>query len=247
MGYALEQMRKLRAFTAVLAVAMLSLWGCASSTPPARPSARPFDDVRRLVIVVSGESTFTMVEHAVEPGRTFDEVIKWVPYSVVWRPVAQLVHRGINWALETDRAARTAPSLVGVSPRLVVAEAMARTLRASGSFDEVRILEQEPAGEERRSADAIVRVSVPAWGLVRVQEGKQDLLSGFADVRSQMAVPATGVVLWEDSQDVTHPERVPLESFMRSRDFARQEMVDVLERAGQRVANELLYARSAGK
>ena len=247
MSYALPQMRKLRAFTAVLAVAMFSLWGCASSTTPPRPSARPFDDVRRLVIVVSGESTFTMVEHAVEPGRTFDEVLKWVPYGVALRPVAQLVHRGINWALETDRAARAAPSLVGVSPRSVVAEAMARTLRASGSFDEVRTLEQEPAGEERRNADAIVRVSVPAWGLVRVREGKQDLLSGFADVRSEMAVPGTGVVLWEDSQDVTQPERVPAESFLRSRDFARQEMIDVLERAGQRVANELLYARSAGR
>jgi hypothetical protein len=243
-------MRKLGTFTAVLAVAMFSLWGCASSTSPPRPSVRPFDDVRRLVIVVSGESTFTMVEHAVEPGRTFDEILKWIPwipYSVALRPVAQLVHRGINWALETDRAARAAPSLVGVSPRLVVAEAMARTLRASGWFDEVRTLEQEPAGDERRNADAIVRISVPAWGLVRVREGKQDLLSGFADVRSEMAVPGTGVVLWEDSQDVTQPERVPAESFLGSRDFARQEMIDVLERAGQRVANELLYARSAGR
>jgi hypothetical protein len=68
----------LRAFTAALIVATLSLWGCASSAPPPRPNARPFDDVRRVVIVVSGESSFAIVDHPVEPGRTFDEVLKWI-------------------------------------------------------------------------------------------------------------------------------------------------------------------------
>lgn len=98
----------MRAFTAVLLVAIFSLWGCAVSPRPSRPLARPFDEVRRLAIVVSGDSTFSIVEHAVEPGRTFDEVLKWIPsvtYQAALRPVAQLVHRGINWALEADREA----------------------------------------------------------------------------------------------------------------------------------------------
>ena len=34
---------------------------------------------------------------------------------------------------------------------------------------------------------------------------------------------------------------------MKDRDFAKQEMIDVLERAGQRLATELMYARSAGR
>ena len=239
-----------RASTAVLLLAALSLWGCASSAPAPRPAARPFDDVRRVVVVVSGESTFIVVEHPVEPGRTFDEVLSWIPwlpYRVALTPAAQLIHRGINWALGIDRAATAASSLQGVSPRSVVADAMARTLEASGRFDEVRTLEREPIGEDRRRADAIVRVSVPAWGLVRVREGESGLLSGFADVRGQMTMRGTGVVLWEDSQDVTNPEQIPVDTFLRDRDFARQEMTDVLERAGQRLANELLYARSAGR
>jgi hypothetical protein len=239
-----------RASTALFLVAMLSLWGCASSAPPARPAARPFDDVKRVVVVVSGDSSFSIVEHAVEPGRTFDEVIKWIPwvqYQAALRPAAQLIHRGINWALGADRSAVAVSSLQGVSPRLVVADSMAKTLEASGWFTDVRTFDREPSAEDRRSADAIVRVSVPAWGLVRVREGEPGLLSGFADVRGQMAMRGTGVVLWEYREDVTNPEQIPVDAFLGDRQFARQEMIDVLERAGQRLANEMLYSRSAGR
>ena len=244
----------LRAFTVVLVLAMVSLWGCASSAPPPRPSARPFDDLRRVVVVVSGESTFAIVDFPVEPGRTFDEVLKWIPwlptswipFRAALGPTAKLVHNGINWALGADRAATAAPSVAGLSPRSVVAGAMARTLEASGWFDEVRALEREPTGEDRRRADAIVRVSVPNWGLVRVSEDGPGLLSSFADVRGQMAVRGTGVIVWEDRQDVTNPEQLPADTFVRDRALARQEMTDVLERAGQRLANELLYARGTG-
>ena len=239
-----------RASTALFLVAMLSLSGCASSTPPARPAARPFDDVKRVVVVVSGDSSFSIVEHAVEPGRTFDEVIKWIPwvqYQAALRPAAQLIHRGINWALGADRASLAVSSLQGVSPRMVVADSMAKTLEASGWFTDVRTFDREPSAEDRRSADAIVRVSVPAWGLVRVREGEPGLLSGFADVRGQMAMRGTGVVLWEYREDVTNPEQIPVDAFLGDRQFARQEMIDVLGRAGQRLANEMLYSRSAGR
>jgi hypothetical protein len=88
---------------------------------------------------------------------------------------------------------------------------------------------------------------VPAWGLVRVHEGDPDLLASFADVRGYLTIPGTGVVLWEGNEDVTAPEQFPVDSFMKDHDFARQEVVDVLERAGQRLASELMYARSAGR
>jgi hypothetical protein len=62
-----------------------------------------------------------------------------------------------------------------------------------------------------------------------------------------MVMGRTGIVVWDGSEDVTHPESAPLASFLRNRDFAREAMTDVLERAGQRLASELLYARSAGR
>ena len=82
---------------------------------------------------------------------------------------------------------------------------------------------------------------MPEWGVAGVRAGEPDLLSAFADVRAQMAVPKTGVIVWETSQDMTGPERLPLASF-RDRRFTRQQLVDLLERAGQRLASELLYA-----
>jgi hypothetical protein len=200
--------------------------------------------VRRVAIVSAGESRFAVVEHSAEPGRTFDEVLKWNTYGPLFRPLAALVHQGINWLVGLDRAADTAPDAGNVSPPLIVANALARALHASGRFEEIRALVREPIGEARQGVDAIARVTVPEWGLVRVRAGDPALVSAFADVRAQMAVPTTGVIVWETSQDVTDPERLPLQSF-KDRRFTRQQLLDLLERAGQRLASELLYAKGA--
>jgi hypothetical protein len=232
----------------VTALGLMVLAGCASSSPPPpQPAARPFDDIRRVAVVASGESHFAVLEHSAEPGRTFDEVLKWNWSLAYLRPIAELVHLGINWLVGLDRATDTKPDTHDVSPRAVVAEAFARRLGTSAAFDDIRVLEREPVGEERRRLDAIVRVSVPEWGIVRVREGEPDLLSGFVDVRAQMVIRGAGVVVWEHSEDVTDPDRLPLETFTRDRQFTRDHLVEVLERAGQRLGSELLYARSAGR
>ena len=233
----------------LLVLAVVPLWGCASTPAPSpvqQPVQRPFDNVRRVAVVSTGESHFAVLEHSAQPGRTFDEVLKWNTYGPMFRPLAVLVHQGINWLVGLDRAADTAPDTRAVSPPLIVANALARTLHDSGRFVEIRALVREPIGEDRRGVDAIARVTVPEWGLVRVRGGEPDLLSAFADVRAQMTVPETGVIVWETSQDVTAPERLPRASF-RDRRFTRQQLVDLLERAGQRLASELLYARSGGQ
>ena len=129
-----------------------------------------------------------------------------------------------------------------------VARVMARTLEGSRGVQGDPRLEREPSGEDRPRADgALVRVTVPAWGIIRVRDGDPDLVSGFADVQALMVMGRTGVTVWDGREDVTLPESAPLASFVRNRDFAREAMNDVLERAGQRLANELLYARSAGR
>lgn len=78
-------------------------------------------------------------------------------------------------------------------------------------------------------------------------EGKPNLVAAFADVSAQAVVPETGAVLWEHEEDVTHPERLPLDAFTRDRQFTRQGIVDVLERAGHRLAAEYLYAKMPGR
>jgi len=203
--------------------------------------------VRRVSVVVSGESRFTVLEHSAEPGRTFDEVLSWTPYKSLLQPLAVLLHKGINWLLESDSTEAAGRDLAGISPKAAVSIAFAQALAASEQFQEIRMLEREPVGEDRRRVDAIVRLSVPAWGIVRVREGDPDLLSGFADVRAEMVIRGTGVVVWEKAEDVTDPERLPLESFRKDSEFTRHHLLDVLTRAGERLANELVYARSAGR
>jgi hypothetical protein len=240
------------ALVALVVLIVASLSGCASSAPPALadarpPDARPFDGVRRIAIVVTGESRFTVLEHSAQPGRTFDEVLRWTPYQSLLQPLAVLVHQGINWLLQSDRAETTGRKLAGISPGATVGDAFAGSLAASDQFQEIRLLDREPVGEDRRRADAIVRLTVPTWGIVRVREGDPDLLSGFADVRAEMTLRGTGVVVWDNVQDVTDPERLPLDSFRKNTEFTRQHLLDVLTRAGERLASELLYARSAGR
>jgi hypothetical protein len=237
----------LKSVVVVCALAVLPLFGCASATPSsvpavAAPAPGPLDGVRRVAIVATGESRFAVLEPATEPGRTFDEVLKWNSYGPLFRPLAALVHQGIQWLIGLDRAADTAPD-TKVSPQAVVSAAFARALRARGRFEEVRAVEREPTGADRQRIDVIARVTVPEWGLVRVRAGDPALVSAFAEVRAQMTASGTGVIVWETSQDVTESERVPLTSF-KDRRFTQQQMVEVLERAGQRLASELLYAGS---
>src|SRR5580765_974468 len=187
--------------TVRLVVSVLLFSGCASSAPsPLPPVARPFDDIGRVAIVVSGEGNFAIAEDGVEPGRTLDEILKWYPYGGALRPVAKLVHRAINRLRNVDAAAAATRNVDGISPGATVARAMAQTLQASGAFTDVRTLERDPGTQDRAAREdaVLVRVTVPAWGLVRVREGEPGLVSTYADVRAEMIRRETGVVVWSD-------------------------------------------------
>jgi hypothetical protein len=200
------------------------------------------------VVVVAGESKFSVMhEGNSQLDPAMDDVLRWIPYTSVWRLLARAVQWGVNTLSEAERQASTAPHVEGLAPRAVVAEAFAHALVASGRFREIRTLAREPIGADRRGADVIVRLAVPRWGLLRVREGQPDLVAAFVDVRAQVVVPETGAILWEHEEDVTHPKRLPLQAFSRDRQFMRQGMIDVLERAGRRLASEYVYARSPGR
>jgi hypothetical protein len=228
----------------VLSTAAL-FWGCASAPvpPPAFPPV--LERAGRLVVIASGPSRFAIVEHSAEPGRTLEQIVKWTPYFWL-RSLVPLVHEGINQLVALDDKAVAGRDLERINPRSVVGDALTRRLQASGQFSEIRTLPREPVGENRRRADAFVRVSISRWGLVRVREGDPPLVSAFTDVHAQMVMRETGMVVWELREDVTHPERLPLKTFTSQRELARTMLLEVLERAGQRLAIELLYAKGAG-
>ena len=236
---------------AVLLVATLvAVTGCASSAPPPTPAPRTFEHVRQLAVVVSGESTFAVVADSAEPGRTFNQILGWGVFGsdTAWlRPIADLVHRGINWLLDMDRTNEAKVDLGDLTPRSAVAAAFVRALDASGRFDEIRAYGREPVGEERKRVDAIVRITVPAWGLIRIQTGDPELVSAFADVRAELVAPGAGVTIWSGNEDVTDAERLPMTAFTKDRDFTRAQLLAILERAGQRLASELIYARGNGR
>jgi hypothetical protein len=72
-------------------------------------------------------------------------------------------------------------------------------------------------------------------------------VAGFADVRVEMVRRETGVVVWEHEEDVTHPERFSLDALSKDRALVHEVVVNVLERAGRRLANEVVYAWSSGR
>ena len=246
-----------RTVAVFLVVTLLPLAGCASSAPPppTTPIARPAEPLRRLVVVSTGESKFAMSEQrpAAQDSAQLDgiitEVAKWIPgwYGAVLAPLAKVIASALSSPGDSKQTADTAAKMGEVSPRAIVADAFARRLAESGQFQEVRMIDRELVGEERRGVDAFVRLTVPTWGILRVRDGNPDLLSGFADVRAQMVVASTGTVVWEHAEDVTHADRLPLTTFTGDTAFARGELVEVLTRAGQRLASEFLYARGAAR
>jgi hypothetical protein len=233
----------------IVALVLLSggLAGCASSVPepPSRPVGAGLDGLQRVVVVPSGETRFSVVQPSKEPPPELDEVLKWLPYKYILVPLARAAYWGVSWLMTRDRDSSGAPS--DITPGVVVADAFARGLKASGPFDDVVPLGREPVGEARRNVDAIVRLTVPAWGLVSVREGDVPLVAAFADVRAQMVVRDNGVVVWEYEEDVTHPERLSADAVKQDRALSHQALTEVLERAGRRLANELVYARSRGR
>src|SRR5437773_9148320 len=112
-----------RAVAVLCILALSALSGCASSAPARQQAGRPFDDVRRLTGVVSGESQFNVVEHSAEPGRTFDALLKWSRYGTLLKPIAGLVHQAINWLMASDSKTDAAGDLRDVSPSQLVARA----------------------------------------------------------------------------------------------------------------------------
>lgn len=241
-----EGMPRLTAAIVILLLGAAAFSGCASSNAPVAPPppvAKPADPTHSVAIIGSGQSQFTVDEVRAQPGRTLDEVLKWYPYGGLLRPFAGVIHRAVNRYLLTDRDRTIEPAL-SVPPAAIVGEAMARSLLASGRFTEVRAFEREPTGGDGQQADLIVRVMVPAWGLMRMRTGDPDLVSGFVNTHAVMVAGGTGVLVWETEEDVTAPQRLPLESLARDQQVARHELLGVLERAGQRLASELLYARS---
>jgi hypothetical protein len=233
----------------ILTLVLLSSFftGCASSAPvpPSRPLATGLDGLHRVVVVTSGETRFTAVTPAKDPGPELDDVLKWLPAKEILVPIARAVYWGVTWLMNADRGSSAAPR--DITPGAVVADAFVRSLQVSGPFDEVIALGREPVGEARRDVDAIVRLTVPAWGVVSVREGNVPLVAGFADVRAQMVARESGVVVWEHEEDVTHPERLSADALKQDRALSREALMEVLERAGRRLANELLYARSRGR
>jgi hypothetical protein len=239
----------------LLIFAMVGLTACAPVTPSpsvVAPPSGPVVEVRRLTVVPSGESRLTMpgVSNTVASddgagtvGRVFGDIAKWYPKAALYQALAVVIQRGVEWVLQDKRSSAADAYSRGITPSAVVADTFARTLVASGRFDQVRTLDREPAGDDRRETDAVVRVLVPAWGIVSVRGGKPEMMAAYADARAQVVVPPTSAVTWEHDEDITHGERLPAQVFTSDPQLARQALMDVLERAGQRLANELLYAR----
>ena len=241
-----------RSIVSIVLVMVVSatLAGCASTAPAPSPTPRAaraaVDGIRRVVVVAGTESKFAVDAGAgKEPGPEFDQIMKWLPYQDLLVPIARAVYWGITWLIDDARTSDVLPK--DVTPAAVVTEAFARTVLDSGPFDHIVVVDREPTGDTRRNAEAIVRIAVPSWGLVRVRDGEPQLVAAVADVRAQIVTRQTGVVVWEHAEDVTGPERLPLSTLTGDRAAAREELVDVLTRAGRRLASELAYARSGGR
>ena len=227
-----------------LAVALFSACG---GRVPLRPSGDQLQGVGRLAVVVPAQSTFTVlnarmtagVAQSMPRGMGILDTLFFLGLSVVLAGA----EAGIASAEDAALTAAVAPHVAAISAPSVLGEAFVRTLRAARRFGEIPMLDREPQGDELKRFDVVVLLKVPAWGLVRVTREEQVLMSGFAIIQARMTMASSGQVVWEEEDDATGHGWHALDSFKQDAELTRRELTDTLERAGWRLAAELLYPR----
>jgi hypothetical protein len=213
--------------------------GCGPVNQATRPTSTQMAGMRRLAVVVSPGSDFTVIKE--RRGGAATAAMVGGAFGVVGLLTAGAVHSGITASKDKDHAAAVSPHVVDVAPQKVVTEALLRTLRDGGLAD-IQLFEHVPDTKDTAQFDGVLRLEMPEWGLVKVSDDP-DLMSGFVELKVQMAMTSGGSPIWDEAHTALGRDRLPLEIFKRDGELTRKALTETLEAAGQRLAYELLYPR----
>lgn len=228
---------------AVLLMPLTAITGCGATEHAVRPSAAGLVGVKRVAVVVQGDSAFEVVAARAKAGTAM-ELVRGDPFLLLGLSVALAVTAGIKGAAalrDSNDASALQPPAQTFSPRAVLVDTFSQSLRSGGRF-EVENLETEPTAEQRPHFDAVVFLRVPLWGfqLLRTDD---PWLAAFVQIDAKVVRTGRSESLWEQTETVFGRGRQTPDALKADPELVRRELKETLETAGHRLAVELLYPR----
>lgn len=203
----------------ILARVVLAGWICAS---PCRADGAESSSSKPIAVVVTESGKFGVVYHRTNPPGVG---------GVVAGLVGAAIQVGMQSSDDDAMAKQVMPLLSDPSCGSPVAAAMIAELRANGGYAPMDVADNK---------GAVAAVEVKDCGLRLVDtSGKQ--VASYVNLRLKLT-PAGGKAWVEDIQ-VTGRERHPFDDFAKQAGLAQRELGDVLNRAGKRAADKIIYQK----
>jgi hypothetical protein len=215
-----------------LAAAALLLVACGPIHTTVRPTVNHLAGVQRIAVVVIEDGAFTVIKERAKATATG---------AVLFGLVGAAVASAANHSMDREEADKLRPGLSDFSPTPPLRDAFVGALKSGGRIDvEVVDSERVLAG---KSHDAIIRLTVNDWGVRLPSRAISDQLAAFAEIQARMTRAGSQEILWDEHEVSLGNGRHDPSAYQQDPGLLRRELTDMLESAGFRLANLLIYPR----
>jgi hypothetical protein len=223
---------------AVLATVLVG--GCGTAGHQAQPTAADLRSIKRLAVVVTGDTGFRVVAARAEGAGSNPGVhMATIFGGIIGGAIAAGIVGSQADSRDEQEARALAVHLDGFSPHRVFAEAFARTLQESGRPLAVVVLAAPP--DAGGPFDAVAEFRIEDWGIRRVVTDDPTRLAGFVTLEARLAKTRDDAPLWREWDTVLGQGRHDVASYRADSDKLRNELRGVAMEAGERMAMRLLY------
>lgn len=217
---------------AVLVALLCLVPACGPVHTTVRPQAGALAKVTSVAVVVPPDGEFTVYYERAKATATG---------AVLFGLVGAAVSSSYNSSEDGKIADALRPQLAGFSCHDTFRAAIARVLAESNRFAEVRVLDKEPPEAEKAKYGAIATFRFVSWGVRLVDRTGRERVSSFVDIMASLRKPGADDPLWKENASVIGKGKHVLSDFRDSPEVTRREIVEVVEDAAYRMANNLIY------
>jgi hypothetical protein len=214
------------------AMTMLSLAACGPIHTTVRPTVNHLAGVQRVAVVVVEDGAFTVVKERAKATATG---------AVLFGLVGAAVASAANHSMDREETDKIRPGLAGFSPAPPLRDAFMGALKSDGRI-QVEMVESERA-LQGKDHDVIIQLTIKEWGVRLPSRAISDHLAAFAEIQARMTRARSQETLWDEHEVSLGNGRHDLAAYRHDAALLRSELTDMLQSAGYRLANLLIYPR----
>ena len=205
------------------AMATLSLVACGPIHTTVRPTASHLAGVQRVTVVVKERAKATATG------------------AVLFGVVGAAVATAANHSMDREETDKVRPALGSFSPAAPLRDAFVDALKSSGRLD-VQIVDAERALQPTEH-EVFIQLTIKDWGVRLPSRAISEHLAAFAEIQARMTRGRSPDVLWDEHEVALGSGRHDLAAYRLDAGLLRTELTDMLQSAGYRLANLLIYPR----